>query len=49
MAQRNDPALHQSCVLCEQFFCNLYYPPCSSVGVKLGTVDTYGIKAKVGI
>lgn len=39
IADRNDPSLHQSCVLCTQYFCNLYYPPCVKNGVKLQLVQ----------
>lgn len=38
MAQRTDPALGQSCLLCDQRFCNIYKPPCSTFGVKLAHV-----------
>lgn len=40
MALRGDPTLGQSCVLCEQHFCNLYNPPCMAFGVKLSRVST---------
>jgi hypothetical protein len=35
MADRSDRKLHQSCILCTQNFCNLYFPPCSRSGIKL--------------
>lgn len=35
IADRNDNSLHQSCLLCTQFYCNLYYPPCNKTGIKL--------------
>jgi len=35
MANRDDPDLHQYCVICTTNFCNLYFPPCSRSGVKL--------------
>lgn len=35
MANRDDPDLHQYCVICTTNFCNLYFPPCSKTGVKL--------------
>lgn len=38
IAQRGDPALNQCCVLCDQYFCNLYNPPCATFGVKLARV-----------
>jgi hypothetical protein len=37
-AKRSDPTLAQNCLLCDQFFCNLYNPPCSTMGVKLARV-----------
>ena len=27
--------LHQNCLLCTSYFCNLYYPPCAKSGIKL--------------
>ena len=38
MAQRNDPNLHQSCILCTNNFCNIYYPPCSTSGIHLNLI-----------
>ena len=35
IASRDDPDLHQTCILCTQSFCNLYYPPCTTRGVHL--------------
>lgn len=35
IAQRDDPSLHQNCLLCTSYFCNLYYPPCAKSGIKL--------------
>ena len=40
IAIRDSPALHQSCLLCTQYFCNLYFPPCSKTGVKLKLVNS---------
>lgn len=38
IARRDDPTLNQSCLLCTNYFCNMYYPPCTSTGVKLNTI-----------
>lgn len=35
IADRSDNSLNQSCMLCTQFYCNLYYPPCKKTGIKL--------------
>lgn len=40
IADRADTSLHQYCVLCNQNFCNLYYPPCSKSGLKLQLLES---------
>ena len=40
VAQRDDPSLHQNCILCTNYFCNLYYPPCAKTGVKLKLLNS---------
>ena len=35
IADRDDKSLHQNCVLCTNFYCNIYYPPCKKSGIKL--------------
>lgn len=47
MADRDDRSLHQNCVLCTQYFCNLYYPPCSKTGIKLKKLSTFRNEAKI--
>jgi hypothetical protein len=47
IAQRPDPALAQSCLLCDQFFCNLYNPPCATMGVKLARVVNHESEVRI--
>lgn len=47
MANRDDPALHQSCVICTSNFCNLYYPPCAKTGVKLEVLKNRRANVKI--
>lgn len=47
MADRDDRSLNQSCVLCTQHFCNLYYPPCSKTGIKLKKLSALRNEAKI--
>ena len=35
IADRKDRKLNQNCILCTQFYCNLYYPPCKKNGIHL--------------
>ena len=46
MADREDKNMHQYCVLCTQYCCNLYYPPCG-VGVKLSLLKNRRNECKI--
>lgn len=47
MANRDDPSLHQYCVLCTTNFCNLYFPPCARSGVKLDLIKNKRSAVKI--
>lgn len=47
MARRDDPSLRQQCCICEQYHCNLYYPPCSASGNKLLPFKDHGRRCMI--
>jgi E3 ubiquitin-protein ligase CHFR len=47
IAARDDDSLQQRCVICEEYFCNLYFPPCKSSGNKLTLVSERFRSAKI--
>lgn len=47
IADRNDSKLNQKCVLCTNFYCNLYYPPCKKAGVHLKVIRDHRGESKI--
>lgn len=47
MPDRADKSLHQFCVICNQYYCNLYYPPCAFSGVKLSLISNHRSEVRI--